>query len=191
MLLRTSHQWWRKMPSSAPKVLFGSPAIAAYSNAITVTSGPIEQWMIHRYVQLSGQQREIVEVPELNSYRVQPDTSLADRHFLSHILNFSHFTFQQTFRMRGLSSHVPHSIDPTGIIGTYVSRLLYWAFHIYVQVRNPSEMDWILGFPFSSVEMVIVFPTGSCRLCLDFDDKHSWKERNTYGTTWSLYMLFK
>lgn len=135
--------------------------------------------------------RERVEVPDLSSYRAQPDTSLADRHFLSYILNFSHFTFQQTFKIRGLSSHVSRSIDPTEITGAYVRMLLYWALLIYVQVRNTSEMDWILGFPFSSVEMVIVFPTGSCRLCLDFDYKHSWKERNTYGATWSLYMLFK
>lgn len=180
------------MSSSALKVLFGPPALAPRRNAITVASGPIEQWMIHLHVQLlSSQWRERVKAPELSSYRVQPDTSLADRHFPSYILNFSHFTFQQTFRMRGLSSHVSRSIDPTGIIGTYVRRLLYWALHIYVQERNPREMDWILAFPFSSTKMVIVFPTGSCRLCLDFDYRNSWKARNTYGATWSLYMLFK
>lgn len=160
---------------------FGPFAIAAYSKAITVASGPIEQWMMCRSVWLlSSWWREIVKAPELSSYRVQTDTALTDRHFLSYLLHFCHLTFQQVFRMRSLSSHLSHSIDLRRIVDTYIRRLLYWVFHIYVQVRNPSEMEWILGFPFSSMETVIAFLTSSCHLCLDFDYKNLWKERKTY-----------
>lgn len=158
MLLTPLHQWWRKLCSLALQLHFGAAAVAAPKDAMIEAWGPMEPC-----AQLG------FRGTEPSSCRVQPDTFLAYRRFLPRISNSSHFTSQQTLRMRGLSSHVSHSSDLAGITGTNICFIKYFIVTCKwgMQVRWPGSQDFISLHGNGSR-----FPSGSLHLCLDFDYKH-------------------